>query len=101
MPNTPSAIKRLRQSKKRRLRNRIAKKIIKTYSKRCLSAAAAGQYEPAEQDFRVAIAKLDKAGVRRILHPNTANRRKSKLTRDYLAAVAKAQAQPPAAEAGA
>jgi small subunit ribosomal protein S20 len=94
MPNTPSAIKRLRQSKKRRLRNRIAKKIIKTYTKRSLNAAAEGQFEQAEQDFRVAVAKLDKAGVRRILHPNTANRRKSKLTRDYLAAVAKAKAQP-------
>ncbi len=93
MPNTPSAIKRLRQSKKRRLRNRIAKKLIKTYTKRCLSAAAEGQFEQAESDFRVATAKLDKAGIRRILHPNTANRRKSKLTRDYHAAVAKAKAQ--------
>ena len=30
-----------------------------------------------------------KAGARRILHPNTAARRKSKLTRDYQAALAK------------
>ena len=33
MPNTPSAIKRLKQSAKRRMHNRIAKKIIKTYMK--------------------------------------------------------------------
>lgn len=94
MPNTPSAIKRLRQSQKRRLRNRVAKKIIKTYSKRAVSGAAAGQFEQAEADFRLATAKLDRAGIRRILHPNTANRRKSKLSRDYQAALTKARSQP-------
>ena len=31
MPNTPSAIKRLKQNAKRRIHNRITKKIIKTY----------------------------------------------------------------------
>lgn len=93
MPNTPSAIKRLKQSKKRRLRNRIAKKIIRTYSKRALTAAAEGKPEQAQADFRFAVSKLDKAGARRIFHPNTAARRKSKLTRDFQAAVAKRQAQ--------
>ena len=42
MPNTPSAIKRLKQSQKRRLHNRIAKKVIKTYTKRTLAALADG-----------------------------------------------------------
>ena len=93
MPNTPSAIKRLRQNVKRRMRNRIAKKLIKTYSKRALAAATAGELEKAEADFRTATAKIDKAGVRRILHPNTAARRKSKLARDYKAIVAKSQGQ--------
>ena len=96
MPNSPSAIKRLKQSKKRRLHNRIAKKIIKTYTKRCLSAAAAGQFEQAEADFRHTMARLDRAGVKRTLHPNTANRRKSSLARAYGAAVAKAKAAPAA-----
>jgi small subunit ribosomal protein S20 len=91
MPNTPSAIKRLKQSQKRRMRNRIAKKLIKTYSKRALAAASAGQKEQAEQDFRTAVKKIDKAGARRILHPNTAARRKSRLARDYRAATEKAQ----------
>jgi small subunit ribosomal protein S20 len=91
MPNTPSAIKRLKQSLKRRMHNRIAKKIIKTYTKRTLAAAAAKEFEKAEADFRTSIAKIDKAGARRVLHPNTAARRKSRLTREYLAAVAKAK----------
>lgn len=91
MPNTPSAIKRLKQSKKRRLRNRIAKKVIRTYSKRAMNAAVEGQFDKAEADFRFAIAKLDKASARRIFHPNTATRRKSKLTREFNVAVAKAR----------
>lgn len=92
MPNTPSAIKRLKQSVKRRMHNRIAKKIIKTYVKRTLASVVAKDFEKAEADFRVATAKIDKAGVRRVLHPNTAARRKSKLARDYKAALAKAKA---------
>lgn len=91
MPNTPSAIKRLKQSQKRRQRNRIAKKLIKTYAKRALTAAAAGEREKAEKDYRTAVQKLDKAGARRILHPNTAARRKSRLAREYRAALDKAQ----------
>jgi small subunit ribosomal protein S20 len=90
MPNTPSAIKRLKQNVKRRMHNRITKKIIKTYTKRTLAAVEAREIEKAEADFRTTVAKIDKAGVRRVLHPNTAARRKSKLTRDYAAALARA-----------
>jgi small subunit ribosomal protein S20 len=92
MPNSPSAIKRLKQSVKRRLHNRITKKVIKTYTKRTMAAVAAKEFEKAEADLRATSAKIDKAGARRALHPNTAARRKSKLARDYAAAVAKARA---------
>ena len=92
MPTTPSAIKRLKQSQKRRMHNRITKKIIKTLIKRMMAAIAASEFEKAEADFRMATAKIDKAGVRRVLHPNTAARRKSKLARDYTVALAKSKA---------
>jgi small subunit ribosomal protein S20 len=91
MPNTPSAIKRLKQNVKRRMHNRITKKIIKTYTKRTLAAVAENELEKAQADFRTTVAKIDKAGARRVLHPNTAARRKSKLTRDFNAALAKVQ----------
>ena len=91
MPSTPSAIKRLRQSKKRRLHNRITKKIIKTLSKRTMSGLVAKEFDKAQADFRSTIAKIDKAGVRRVLHPNTAARRKSRFAREYQTALAKAQ----------
>ena len=56
---------------------------------------AAKEFEKAEADLRLTTAKIDKAGARRVLHPNTASRRKSKLARDYKAALAKAQGQSP------
>jgi len=91
MPNTPSAIKRLKQSVKRRMHNRITKKVIRTFTKRTMAAVSAKEFEKAEADFRTTVNKIDKAGARRILHPNTAARRKGKLTRDYKAALAKAK----------
>jgi small subunit ribosomal protein S20 len=91
MPNSPSAIKRMRQSIKRRKHNRITKKVIKTLTKRTMAAVAAHDFEKAAADLRLATAKIDKAGARRILHPNTAARRKSSLARAYAAALAKAQ----------
>ncbi len=90
MPSSPSAIKRLKQSKKSRMRNRIAKKVIKTFSKKVTTMLEEKNFEQAETDFRAAVAKIDKAGVRRVLHPNTAARRKSKLARAMNAAKAAA-----------
>jgi small subunit ribosomal protein S20 len=91
MPTTPSAAKRLRQSAKKRLHNRITKKIVKTSARKALETVAEKDFPKAETEFRAAVAKIDKAGARRVLHPNTAARRKSKLARAYKAAVAKAQ----------
>lgn len=90
MPHTDSAKKRLRQSEQRRLRNRITKKVIKTYSKRALAAAKDGKPEQAEADMRFALSRIDKAGARRVLHPNTADRRKSRLMREVKDALSKA-----------
>jgi small subunit ribosomal protein S20 len=90
MPNSPSAIKRMRQGAKRRKHNRITKKVIKTLVKRTLTSAAESDLEKAAADIKLASSKIDKAGVRRVLHPNTAARRKSKLARALNAAVAKA-----------
>ncbi len=69
MPNSPSAIKRLKQSKKRRLHNRVAKKLIKTYGKKAMAAVTEGDLTLAEKEYRSTVAKIDKAGARRVLHP--------------------------------
>jgi len=86
MPNTRSAKKRLRQSLERRERNRAVKSSLKTHSKSILAAVAAGQLDQAEQQFRVAAARFDRAGARNVLHRNTVARRKSRLQRVIKAA---------------
>jgi small subunit ribosomal protein S20 len=91
MPNSPSAAKRMRQSVKRRRHNRVTKKVIKTLSKKTMTALAAKDFNLSIEDLKAASSRIDKAGARRVLHPNTAARRKSKLARAYAAAVAKAQ----------
>jgi small subunit ribosomal protein S20 len=79
----------MRQSVKRRRHNRATKKVIKTLTKRTMAALASNDLAKAADDIKTAASKIDKAGARRILHPNTAARRKSKLARAYAAALAK------------
>jgi small subunit ribosomal protein S20 len=81
----------MRQSAKRRLNNRVTKKVIKTMTRKAMTSLANQDFEKAAEELRIASAKIDKAGARRVLHPNTAARRKSKLARAYAAAVAKAK----------
>jgi small subunit ribosomal protein S20 len=73
------------------MHNRIAKKVIKTSMKKAIQSVEANNPQQAEADFRAAVGKIDKAGARRVLHPNTAARRKSKLARAYAAVLAKAK----------
>jgi small subunit ribosomal protein S20 len=91
MPSSESAKKRVRQNSKRRLRNRVTKKVIKTLIKRTLAASAAKELDKTATAIKAASSKIDKAGARRVLHPNTAARRKSKLARAQNAALAKSQ----------
>ena len=86
MPHTPSAKKRLRQTAKRRLRNRATKKAIRVQIKKFEEVAKQGAGEQTQAELIQAIKKLDKAAARRVIHPNAAARKKSQLAR-RLAAV--------------
>jgi len=79
MPNTKSAKKRLRQNEDRRARNRAAKSVIRAHIRRVREAATAGEIEKAEAEFRLAAKHLDRAGARRVIHPNKSARLKSRL----------------------
>jgi small subunit ribosomal protein S20 len=80
MPNTQSAKKRLRQNTARRLHNRAVKRSVRTHIRRVHEAIEAGDVERAENEFRMATKKLDRAGSRRVLHPNATSRTKSRLS---------------------
>jgi small subunit ribosomal protein S20 len=81
MPHTRNAEKRVRQSEKRRLRNRAAKKAIKTNIKSLLDAVKDGNPDAIKTEYRSAIRKLDKAAAKRVVHPNLAARKKSQLAK--------------------
>jgi small subunit ribosomal protein S20 len=81
MPHTSSAKKRLRQNAKRRLSNRAAKKALKLQVKKVMDAAESGNLDLLKQEYNKAAMKLDKAAVKRVVHPNLAGRKKSQLAR--------------------
>ena len=80
MPNIKSAKKRLRQNIARRTQNRAVKSELRTLCRRVREAVAAKDLARAEEDFRLAVKKLDRAGDDRVIHPNAAARLKSRLS---------------------
>src|SRR5437879_1922332 len=96
MPHTPSAKKNLRKIEKRRLRNRAVKKTIRTFCKRVEAAVEEGTAETMKAELVLAVKKLDKAAAKRVIHPNTAARKKSQLAR-LINAKAAAAPKPPEA----
>lgn len=79
MASHPSALKRHRQSLKRRDRNRNAKASIRTAIKKVSSLLASGEKEAAAVQARHANKLIDKAAIHGILHKNTAARTISRL----------------------
>ncbi|MBL7064351.1 MAG: 30S ribosomal protein S20 [Anaerolineae bacterium] len=81
MANTKSAIKRLRSTERRRLRNRVSRGQARTAIKKARLLMDKGHLEEAREAVRVAVAALDKAAKKGIIHKNNAARRKSRLMR--------------------
>jgi len=78
--NTKSALKRMRQNEKRRLRNRMVRSRVRSALK---SARAALSQRSGDVGTLVAqaIQGLDKAATKGVIHKNTAARKKSALAR--------------------
>jgi small subunit ribosomal protein S20 len=85
-----SAKKRIRQTEKRRARNRGRKDAIQTQVKSFLGAVTAGDWQKAETELRVTARKLDRVAGKGTIHKNTAARKRSRLTKRLNAAKAKA-----------
>jgi small subunit ribosomal protein S20 len=73
--------KRHRQSLKRQARNQATKSRVKTLIKKVIAAAAGTDTKITEEQLRVAVSAIHKAGRKRVLHPNTAARRVARLSR--------------------
>jgi small subunit ribosomal protein S20 len=87
--HTLSANKRIRQSAKRRLRNRDRKREIRLELKKLDSAIAGGDKKAAAAEFQKAQQTIDRIATRGTIHPNTAARRKSRLAKRINAIAAK------------
>ena len=79
MANTKSAIKRVRQNPKRRLRNRTFASRARTFVKGAREALETGDPTKAREATMTAVRALDKAAEKGILHKNNAARRKGRL----------------------
>lgn len=79
LANIQSAIKRMKQSEKRRMRNKPYRTAARTYVKKTRTAIAAGDLEAAQASVQDAISALDRAVQKGVIHKNNAARRKSRL----------------------
>ncbi len=82
MANTKSAMKRIRQSEKRRVRNRTIRSQVRTAVKTARTAGG----DALRTAVADAIRALDKAVTKGVVHPNTAARKKSALARRLVTA---------------
>lgn len=95
MPKSTSAQRAARTSERKRARNRSIKSATKTYVAKAEKLIQGNDLDLAQAAVKEAISVLDKAAKKKVLHPNTASRRKSRLTKKLnkvkLAAAAKAE----------
>ena len=96
MARSASGLKRHRQSLRRRERNRARQTAVRTTVRQARERIEAGTQEEAQAAVRAAASIMDRAARRRVLHPNTAARRKSRLMRQLNAMQAPSEEAAPA-----
>ncbi len=85
MANHISAIKRNRQSEKRRAHNKVFRSRVRTLIKKARVEITKGDVDSAVEAARAAIRDLDMAASRGTIHSNNAARRKSRLMKQLAA----------------
>ncbi len=90
MAHSLSAKKRVRQTLKRRARNRARKDQVKAQVKGFLGALAAGDLDKAKVELNKTVQRLDRIATKGTIHKNAAARKRSRLTK-RLNAVAKGE----------
>lgn len=85
LPNIKSAIKRVKVTQVKTLKNTIKKSELKTIVKKCKEAIATVDGNATEA-YKNATKALDKAAAKNLMHKNTAARRKSRLAKALNAA---------------
>lgn len=83
MANTKSALKRIRSTARKEMRNRAVRSATRTYVKKARVLIERGKKDEAQAAVMRAISALDRAVTKGVLHRNNAARRKSRLMRRF------------------
>ncbi len=81
MPKSNSAMKRVRTSEERRLRNKRVKTRVRTSIRKFRETLEEGEEEKLELCLREAVSSIDRAVSKGVMHRNQAARKKSQLYR--------------------
>ena len=81
MAHHKSAIKRIRQNEKRRIRNQETRSKSRTLHKKVVAALGQGNVEEAKKALVAAIPAMDKAVAKGVLKRKTASRKISRLAK--------------------
>ena len=81
MPNHKSAIKRMKQNERRRLRNKAYKTKVKNAIKKVKTFTQNKDVENATKSLAEAVSIIQKVSIKGIIHKNNASRKISKLSR--------------------
>jgi small subunit ribosomal protein S20 len=76
-----SALKRIKQNEKKRLRNRHVRSTLRTFVKNVREAVAGNNQEAARELLAAAIPVIDKAASKGVIHSSNASRSVSRLTK--------------------
>ena len=80
MPRRKSSLKKGRADKKKRLQNIRVKQELRKTLKKFQALVSAKSIDEAKKLLRKVYSLLDKAAKKKVIHPNLANRKKSRLT---------------------
>ncbi|MBU5595187.1 30S ribosomal protein S20 [Amphibacillus sp. MSJ-3] len=81
MANIKSAIKRIRVNENSRVQNQAVKSDMRTNIKRVENLVNENKVEEAQVALKTAIKKIDKAVQKGIIHKNSGNRQKARLSK--------------------
>ncbi|MCP4652858.1 MAG: 30S ribosomal protein S20 [Candidatus Omnitrophica bacterium] len=80
MPQRRTAKKELRKTVKRRQRNLVTKKKIKTAVKTLKKVVESKKSDDSQESLKNVYKMLDRAASKKVIHPNKAARKKSRLS---------------------
>lgn len=81
LPNIKSAKKRVKVTETKTMQNRIFRTQMRTAMKKYEAAVEAGDVALAQETYKAAVKKIDKAVSRGIIHKNAAAHKKSQFTK--------------------